>query len=225
MKNKNERKYYIQSRNLHLMNILEEDYYVEIGVIDMKIFNRILNDEKIELSEFIDLELLSDGIGKITGDPIADVYYQLNYLINLRLKNSTCKFLLTAGIMKYIDDLKCEKYAPVVLIPFDFDYQHLEIIKNGDPVMNSKLIKYALNDLKETLNNEDKRFLENYQNHKISTAKDIDDICLELARIMKTTVEPMSYLTIAFVEYPDFILDKEYMSIQSSMNEMTEQMI
>lgn len=91
--------------------------------------------------------------------------------------------------------------------------------------MNSKLIKYALNDLKETLNNEDKRFLENYQNHKISTAKDIDDICLELARIMKTTVEPMSYLTIAFVEYPDFILDKEYMSIQSSMNEMTEQMI
>lgn len=48
MKNKNERKYYIQSRNLHLMNILEEDYYVEIGVIDMKIFNRILNDEKID---------------------------------------------------------------------------------------------------------------------------------------------------------------------------------
>lgn len=92
MKNKNERKYYIQSRNLHLMNILEEDYYVEIGVIDMKIFNRILNDEKIELSEFIDLELLSDGIGKITGDPIADVYYQLNYLINLRLKSSLVNF-------------------------------------------------------------------------------------------------------------------------------------
>lgn len=47
MKNKNERKYYIQSRNLHLMNILEEDYYVEIGVIDMKIFNRILMMKKL----------------------------------------------------------------------------------------------------------------------------------------------------------------------------------
>lgn len=225
MKIKNERKYYIQSRNLHLMNILEESYFIEVGIIDIAVLNRFLNNEKISLNELVHLELLSDGIGKITADKKEDVYYQLNYLINLRLKNSTCKFLLTAGTIKYIDELQCEKYAPVVLIPFDFDYQHLEIIKNGDAQINNKLIKYTNANFKETVDSEEKRFLENIKNHKITSAKDIDSLCLTLANLMHTSIEPTSYFTIAFVEYPDFILDEDYMSIESSINEMTEEMI
>ena len=46
MKIKNERKYYIQSRNLHLMNILEESYFIEVGIIDIAVLNRFLNNEK-----------------------------------------------------------------------------------------------------------------------------------------------------------------------------------
>lgn len=224
MKNKSEQKYYIQSRNLHLMNVLEENYYIELGSIDMSKINCILKGEKINLVDIIDLELLSDGIGSITSDPITDIYYQLNYLINLRLKNSTCKFILTAGTIKYFDELECEKYAPVVLIPFDFDYQHMEIIASSTPLINPLLTRYVSKFPKKGKNDENK-ILEYYYNHKINSSSDIDRICLNFAKELNTTVDPTNHFTIAFVEYPDIVLDKDYMSIERSINEMTEQAI
>ena len=120
MNTKNEKKYRIRYKNVHLMNVLEEDYYIDLGVIDYKVLDKILNKELTSLNDIINIDILSEGIGKITGDPISDIYYQLNYLINLRLKNSTSKFLLTCGCIKYLDELECEKYAPVVFIPFNF---------------------------------------------------------------------------------------------------------
>lgn len=221
MKIKNEQKYYIQSRNLHLMNVLERDYYIELGSIYMNKLQRILKGDKTNLIDIVDLELLSEGVGKITADPIADVYYQLNYLINLRLKNSTCKFMLTAGTVKYLDDSGCEKYAPVVLIPFDFDYQHLDILISGTPIINPLLVRHMSKYL-VTNKLSEKRFAETYKNVRINSIYDIDKICIEVSKDLDSPVEPINYFTIAFVEYPDIVLEKDYMSIDRSINEMTE---
>ena len=62
IKGKSEKKYYIQSKNNHLMNLLEKDYYIELGVIDIDIFEKLLNGEKIEFSKLINIDLLSDII-------------------------------------------------------------------------------------------------------------------------------------------------------------------
>lgn len=222
--NKSEKKYYIQSRNIHLMNILEKDYYIELGVIDVDILDRIINKEQLEFSKVFDLGLLSGGIGKITGDPINDFYYQLNYLINLRLKNSTCKFFLTAGTVKYFDDDNCEKYAPVILIPFDFDYQHFEIIINGDPIINPLLLKFIISNLEQT-KVDSKKVLDYYNSIKITSSSDIDKVIYEIANELDSPVDPSNYLTIVHVEYPDIILEKDFMSIENSVNQMTEQTI
>ena len=122
IKPRNNNTYRIQSRNKHLMNVLELDYYIELGVVKMETINRFIKKEVINLNELIDTNLLVSGIGSITGDYEVDLNYQLNYLLNFRLKNSTYKLLLTAGIIKYYDEKNCEKYAPLVLIPFDLSY-------------------------------------------------------------------------------------------------------
>ena len=108
IKPRNNNTYRIQSRNKHLMNVLELDYYIELGVVKMETINRFIKKEVINLNELIDTNLLVSGIGSITGDYEVDLNYQLNYLLNFRLKNSTYKLLLTAGIIKYYDEKNCE---------------------------------------------------------------------------------------------------------------------
>ena len=142
MKTKYENKYRIQSRNEHLLNILEKDYYIELGTIAISTLNRLINGEKINIEELIDREILVNGIGSITGSLEDDLFYQLNYLINLRLKNSTYKLVLTAGTIKYYDDKECEKYAPLVLIPFDYNLHKTEILVSSKPLINMKIINY-----------------------------------------------------------------------------------
>lgn len=258
MKPKNDRNYNFQSKNIHFKNILEKSYYIELGVIDMKIMDRFLKGEKIELKDVVDMNILSSGVGMITGDITNDFYYQLNYLINLRLKNSTFKFILTAGMLKYYDENKCEKYAPLVLIPFDFDYQHFEIIKSESPYFNPLLLKYLANDVQkkeeikrrmdnnitlddrelELEENKDKKgkledilkkveeekrkFIDDFSNRKINTASDIDRLGLDLIKITNTTVDPSNFFTIAYVEYPDIILNNYNMSTERSIYEMSE---
>ena len=78
MKPKNDRNYNFQSKNIHFKNILEKSYYIELGVIDMKIMDRFLKGEKIELKDVVDMNILSSGVGMITGDITNDFYYQLN---------------------------------------------------------------------------------------------------------------------------------------------------
>lgn len=248
MNTKNDKKYRIRHRNIHLMNILEEDYYVDLGVIDFKVLNRILNKELVSLTDIINMEILTDGIGKITGDPVSDIYYQLNYLINLRFKNSTCKFLLTCGSIKYYDDKKCEKYAPVVFIPFEFDYRHKQIIACSNAIINSQIIEYlskqkaeflAKHDLESVEQNSFKekkeldekiehyynQFLSTYKKYQISNSFDIDKLCVELGKNFNTSVEPNNYFTISFVKYNDFTTMDGYMSKESSINQMSEKEI
>lgn len=250
MNTKNEKKYRIRHKNIHLMNVLEEDYYIDIGVIDFKVLNQILKKEQISLYDIINMDILSEGIGKITGDPISDIYYQLNYLINLRFKNSTSKFLLTCGCIKYIDDLKCEKYAPIVLIPFNFDYRHRQIVASNGAIINTQIIEFlakqkakvvALNEVELLLetgeiteNNKQKeldkkieqytnQYVNTYKKHPINSSNDIDKLCLDLAKSFNTTIDPNNYFTVAFVKYNDFTTVDGYMSIESSINEMSEQ--
>ncbi len=224
IRNKNIKKYYIQSRNSHLLNILEKDYYIELGVTSVEVLDKILGKEKIELDSLFDLKLLSEGIGKITGDIQNDFYYQLNYLINLRLKNSTCKFFLTTGVVKYFDDDACEKYAPVVLIPFDFDYQKLEIVISGEPLINPLLLK-RITQNQDTIKADSKKTTDYYNNLKLNKVSDIDNVLYIIAKELNATVDPANYITIVQIEYPDIILDKDFMSIENSVNQMTEKTI
>ncbi len=259
MKSKSARNYSFQSRNVHFKNILEKSYYVELGVIDMRVMNRFLKGEKIQLKDMVDLNILSNGVGSITGDDENDLYYQLNYLINLRLKNSTFKFILTAGALKYYDEDGCEKYAPLVLIPFDFDYQHLEIKKSASPYFNPILLKYLakylqknseikkrldnniplddkevendkekqnkLEDIQSKLEEEKKRFIDEFSNRKLNTIAEIDKLGLDIIKVTKTSIDPSNFFTIAFVEYPDIILNNYSTSIERSINELNEKQL
>ena len=43
MKRFTEQNYYIRTINTHLVNLLEENYYIELGVVDMDILTKIID--------------------------------------------------------------------------------------------------------------------------------------------------------------------------------------
>ena len=142
MRKSSARNYYVRNINTHLLNVLEESYYIEIGSVDIHTLDRCLNGQVIDLKELIYLQTLNEGIGKITNDVKDDYNYQLNYLLSFRQKSSTHKFFLTAGLLKYRDETGLEKFAPIILIPIDIDYQKRQIRLSAEPSVNRILIRY-----------------------------------------------------------------------------------
>ena len=112
----------------------------------------------------------------------------------------------------------------VVLIPFDFDYRHFEVVLSSDPILNPRLLQYLSTNI-DVAKNDSKRYRDIYNNVKLSSISDIDKLCYHVANELKSPIDPTNYLTIVHVEYPDISLDKDFMEIENSVNEMTEEVL
>lgn len=231
MKKVGEHNYYIQSSNSHLLNVLEDNYYMELGVVNIRFIDKLLKHQVLELSQLVYFEILNTGIGQITPTQSSDMYYQLNYLLSLRQKNSSNKFFLTCGTITYIDDAETEKYAPVVLIPIEIDYQNGKIIASDSPFPNRLLLKYMSKkigeknkDVTEVLNDrqimeEQNRFIETYSNVAFSNVGQIDKYMEELGNEIGCTYAPLNYLTVCKVEYYDFTMNRTFFNPERSIYE------
>ncbi len=214
-------KYYIRASNNHLLNILDDNYYIELGVINMDILNRLLKFQVLDINQIINYELLNSGIGKITDDDETDAYYQLNYLISLRQKSSSSKFFLTCETITYLDDNGCEKYAPLVLIPLEIDYQGGKVSISSLPIANRHFIKLLARKFRDT-NEDQNRFLEYFMNIPLNTVSQFDRFMLELVQETKYQYSPSCYLTVCDVEYQDFTISNDYFNTERSIYETTD---
>lgn len=218
MKKNNMRKYYIRSSNTHLLNVLEDNYYIEIGIISLNKIDKLLHGQVLDLAEFIYFDTLNEGIGKITNDASSDVYFQLNFLLSYRQKVSTSKFFLTCGLIKYRDEEGLEKFAPVILIPIDIDYQKGKIKCSSEPIVNRLLLKLIAK-IKYDTQDEQNKYIESLVNTKFVNVSSIDRFCIELSENTKLPMIPNNYLTVCNVEYYDFFMQNNYFSPERSIYE------
>ena len=224
MRKYNIRNYYIRNVNTHLLNVLEESYYIEIGTVSLGSLSKLLNGSILELTEFVNFEILNEGIGKITNDTTSDVNFQLNYLLSYRQKSSTHKFFLTAGLLKYRDDNGLEKYAPIVLIPIDIDYQKGKIRLSSEPIPNRLLLRH-LAKLKYNRQEEQRKYVESAMLTKLTNVSVIDKFCIEMSELFSMDITPVNYLTICNVEYFDFDLKSDLFDSERSVFENEESKI
>ncbi|MDY4052850.1 MAG: hypothetical protein SOY80_05860 [Bacilli bacterium] len=221
MKRFTEQNYYIRTINTHLVNLLEENYYIELGVVDMDILTKIIDGENLDISEILNYDLLNTGIGQISKDLDSEVNYQLNYLLSLRQKSSTNKFFLTSGTLTYLDDNGCEKYAPIVLIPIEIDYISRKIVASGNPISNRRLIKLLALKNRDT-QEEQNRFLETHTNVTFNNIRQIDNYMVTLATDVNCTYSPSCYLTVCEVEYYDFTINNDFFVTERSRYETSD---
>lgn len=207
--------YRVQSSNKHLKNILEEDYYIELGCINYKVLSRLLAGEEIDIQECIYNELASEGIGQISVEEKHSLIYQLSYLMHLRQKSSSCKIFLTCNILKYFDKQNRELYAPIVLVPILIDYQRGKMIKSSEAISNKLLLNElsSLTDLEIT-----------YPEH-LNTLTQIDNFSFDLSKKTHFDLQIGNFLTYANVEYPDFKGNNDIFDIERSIYELTPKTI
>ncbi|MBQ8292559.1 MAG: DUF4011 domain-containing protein [Bacilli bacterium] len=215
MKMLKEADYRIQSNNGHLKNILEENYYIELGCINYKVLSRLLAGEETLISDCIYSELTSVGIGQISEEAENSLTYQLAYLMHLRKKSSSCKIFLTCNFIKYYDKEKRELYAPIVLIPVNIDYQKGIMIKASEAIPNQLLLKELANLTGFEMPYPD----------RLNTLTQIDNFSFELSKKSHCDLQIGNFLTYANVEYPDYKGDNERFDIERSIYEFTPKAI
>lgn len=246
MKRSENKTYHIQSINKHLVNILEENYYIELGNVDLHIIEAILIGQTVNFNQMFDYNILTKGIGKII-DETDDAHFQFNYLYELHQKSSSSKFVLTCGTIRYLDKTGVETYAPIVLIPLSLDYLNMEFVINSSPKINSVFIRLlkrnyrkekdlleqkkqevvqeeAINSVTEQINNINNLIhnLDIIEETKLSSVYEIDMLCKRLSELTSLTIDTTNYLTVVEVEYPDYIDKKGLFGIQRSIYEMND---
>lgn len=222
MKRTGEQKFYIKSNNLHLLSILDDNYYMELGVVALSKIDRLINHQVLELSNLIYDDILNTGIGKITDDSSNDADYQLNYLLSLRQKRSSNKFFLTCGTIIYYDNLGNQKYAPVVLIPIEIDYRNGKVISAGSPMTNRLLLKKLSTTFRDT-KEEQNRFIDYYSSVILTNIGQIDKYMEALGNETGYNYSPCNYLTVCNVEYYDFTINNDYFNVERSVYEVSSE--
>ena len=214
----NNKKFHIRSTNLHLLDILEDNYYMELGAVNLNLMNQLLEKKPIKLADFIYYDILNSGVGKITTDAISDIHYQINYLQNMRQRSSTSYFFLTCGVIKYYNVKKEEKFAPIILIPVELNYQTLEIICSSEPIINRVLFRQLVRDRGFNIDDETK-YLDNLQQLKLNSVYAIDKACINISKDLNCDYDVTNYLTICSVTYQEFKYDRQRYMTDRSINE------
>ena len=212
--------YNIQSVNKHLINILEENYYIELGNVDIKVLEKLFNGHPVSLSEIYYFQITVNGIGQISDDKENDINYQINYLYSLHQKSSSSKFIMTCGTIRYIDETGSEKFAPIVLVPISMDYIKKEFIIYDQPILNTMILRMCRE--KKLVDEKALVELANLFETKIENVYDLDSACIKLRDITGFTIGTTNYLSIMAVEYRDYIEQENFFAVQRSIYEIQD---
>lgn len=208
MKTLKRKAFRIQQRNQHLKNILDENYYIELGAIDIKVLDRITAGSLVTFKDILFEPIASEGIGQITNDPENDLQYQFDFLSSLRKNSSSDKIFLTCGILHYqIKSREC--YAPIILIPVDLNLNNQTLIASGEAIVNNIL----LNDLQSILDVEMPTLEHNAKTYEI------EKYCYHVAELAGAQCEVGNFLTSASIEYNANNLSFEELDTQRSIYE------
>ena len=219
-KERSRNEYNIQSINQHLCNILEENYYIELGNVDVKTLDKLFAGHPVALKDIYYLDITANGIGKISDDVKNEINYQFNYLYSLHQKSSSSKFILTCGTIKYIDNTGVEKFAPIVLMPVSIDYVKQELVIVGNACFNTMLIRLFKS---QALLSEKKiTELSSLSNAKIDNVFDLDNLCVKIKDITEWGIGTANYLSLMEVEYQDYIEQENFFNIQRSIYEIND---
>lgn len=212
--------YNIQSINTHLVNILEENYYIELGNVDIKVLDKLFSGHPVALSEIYYSDITANGIGKISDNADVDINYQINYLYSLHQKSSSSKFILTCGTTKYLDITGVEKFAPIVLIPLSIDYVRQELVIVGNATFNTMILRIC----KSQKLLEDKQISELtvLANNKIDNVFELDNVCKKLRDITGFGIGTANYLSLMEVEYSDYIEQENFFNVRRSIYEIND---
>lgn len=128
MKEKNS-KLKITTTDIHLKSIFSNNYYLELGNIDLDVMNRILKYETINIKEVSYYPIQNKGLGSSN---IPSEYLRDNlpfmFFKNLNNKDRTKQLFLTYGLLTYYNNDSKDRFMPVFLLPVELYFENGEFL-------------------------------------------------------------------------------------------------
>lgn len=190
----------LSANNLHLKNIFTDEYYIELGNIEISVIERILNRELIRIEEVAYFPIQNKGLGHstLTNEELKNMLPYL-YFKNLNDKDISKQLFITYGLVKYKNNDKEEIFIPIVLLPIKLYYEdgqlYIQLISR--PIKNPFLLK-IFNDNRNS----------DLIVDKLDTIYEIDKLCMSFSKIAQFELKLENYLTFAFVKKKETIINQ-----------------
>ncbi len=190
----------INKNNEHLIDIFNEDCYLELGNLNTNAFSKLLKHKLVRYSDLAYLAIQNKGIG--TSD-ISNIKLKEKipyfYFENLTHKDASKKLFITYGIIIQRRGYK-ENFTPIILLPVDImvDDSDVWFRMSGSPLENPYLPYRGRTELAKDRN------VDIY---------DIDNYCLETFRQDRQNLRLESFLTFANVSIPNANFSNEKFNV------------
>ncbi len=190
----------ISKNNKHLIDIFNEDCYLELGNLNTNALSKLLKHKLVRYSDLAYFAIQNKGIG--TSD-IKNVKLKEKipyfYFENFTHKDADKKLFITYGIIIQRRGYK-EHFTPIILLPVDImvDDSDIWFQMNGSPLENPYLPYRGRIDLVRDRN------IDIY---------DIDNYCLDAFRQDRQNIRLESYLTFANITIPNALFSNEKFNI------------
>lgn len=179
----------------YLKDIFSTNPYIELGNIDYKIMEKIVNFEKVKLEDAVDFKLQNSYVTnfKIEDKKLQTIMPYL-FLANINKKNKAFQIFLTYGLLSYKNTENKECFAPIILIPVNlyFEDRNIFIQKFSRAIVNTILNR----ELEKTLSLERRKIISLAVLEKFNTLYSMDKYIFSLASIPSLDVKLENYLTI-----------------------------
>lgn len=192
-------KHKINQDNIHLLDIFNKAYFLNLGVIDYKSLKKLLNYQTIRLDK-----LVSANYMKEEGFERAIFYFQ-----NIARKDISIQLYISYGLLAWKDIDQRQKFSPLCLIPINLfieeDGIFLQQISN--PIENSVLIKKLI-----SLN---KEFLP--LNEKLNSIYSLDKYCLAFQKNPEFKIHLNNYISFAKLQGEEIIINHDKFNIDKKL--------
>ena len=187
------------NNNNHLKNILDNNFYLELGVVDTNVIRRLLNNEVINIDEVTYYPIQNKGLGN-SSSVNETIKNNLPFYFYRKLmeNNPLISLVLTYGLYFYRDYEKKDKFAPIIFIPITmfFEYQNTYIKMISRPFENPALYTIIQNSNK----------LQFLQNETYTDIYSLDRTIHNLEKTFPNSVRIDNYLTFVEMKKSEIIL-------------------
>ena len=184
--------------DLHLKNIFINDSYLELGIIDVKVVQRLLNYELINIDEITYFPVQNKGLGhsKLQDSTLRN-YMPFHFFRCFAENNPKLQLFITYGLLQYRSADNHERFMPIILIPVSLYFENEDILVQ----MTSQPIENPL--IYSVVNNPKIFFL---QTHQFKDIYSLDAALSAIDKINDVSVRLDNYLTYGQIKEKDIIL-------------------
>lgn len=195
--------------DVHLKNIFINDSYLELGIIDVKVIQRLLNYELINIDEITYFPVQNKGLGhsKLQDNTLRN-YMPFHFFRCLAENNPKLQLFITYGLLQYRSLDNHERFMPIILIPISIYFENEDILvqMTSQPMENPMI--YSV------INNPKIFFLQTYSYKDIYA---LDDALTTIDKMSDVSVRLDNYLTYGQIKEKDIILTYKNPLIKSSI--------